>query len=71
MVLHPCYQQIIGMGPDVIPILLREMSSRPNHWGWALSAITGVDPVEPKDAGRLDRIAEAWIAWGREHGYRE
>ncbi|MGH7149660.1 MAG: hypothetical protein ACREIU_03120, partial [Planctomycetota bacterium] len=64
-VLHPCYQRIIGLGPDVVPVLLREMETRPDHWGWALFAITGVQPVDPRDAGRLDRIAEAWVRWGR------
>lgn len=68
LVLHPAYQAIIGVSPAVLPLLLREMATRPDHWGWALSAITGVDPVPPEDAGRVDRIAAAWVQWGRTRG---
>ncbi|MCI0588419.1 MAG: hypothetical protein L0323_16435 [Planctomycetes bacterium] len=71
LVLHPCYQRIIGLGPEAVPLLLRELSQRPDHWGWALFAITGVDPVPPADAGRLDRISAAWLDWGRRNGHLE
>ncbi len=67
--LHPAYQQIIGLGPAVIPLLLRELEQRPDHWFWALKAITGEDPVKPEHRGRLRQMAEDWLRWGREHGY--
>src|SRR3990172_7182599 len=41
IVTHPSYQRIIGMGQDVIPLILREFEREPNHWSWALRAITG------------------------------
>lgn len=69
LVLNANYQQIIALGDEVIPLLLREMETEPNHWGWALRAITGCDPVPNQDAGRLKRIAKAWVRWGRESGY--
>jgi hypothetical protein len=67
---HPAYQQIIELGPNVVPLLLRELEWRPNHWFAALKALTGVDPVSPSDQGKIGLMAEAWIRWGREHGYR-
>jgi hypothetical protein len=67
--LHPAYQRIIGMGPAAIPLILRELERRPEHWFWALTAITGVDPVPPEDAGNVRKMADAWLALGREQGY--
>jgi len=32
------YQQIIDMGLAVIPLILRELEQRPNHWFAALRA---------------------------------
>jgi len=66
---HPAYQRIVGMGKPVISILLDELSERPNWWFHALRSITGVDPVLAEDRGNLDRMAAAWIAWGRSNGY--
>lgn len=65
IILHPAYQRIIGLGPSVVPLLLREIEGEPRDWFWALSAITGRQPVPPEDAGNLRRMAEAWLAWGR------
>jgi hypothetical protein len=68
MAIHPAYQQIIGMGPDALPLILRELRREPNHWFWALRAITGEDPVSPGSRGRLSEMAEAWLRWGRQRG---
>jgi hypothetical protein len=69
IVLHPCYQQIIGMGPEAIPIILEEMRRSPHHWSWALRAITGEDPVLKEHKGKLVLMAEDWTRWGQENGY--
>ena len=31
------YQRIIGMGPQVVPLILDEMRREPDHWFWASS----------------------------------
>ncbi len=67
---HPAYQQIIEMGPAVIPLLLRELEIKPNHWFEALRAITGANPIQPEQRGRIKQMAQAWLNWGREHGYQ-
>ncbi len=70
MVNHPAYQEILAMGPDVVPLLLRDLAREPEHWFAALRAITGAQPVPPEDRGRIDRMAEAWLRWAKEPGYR-
>ena len=67
---HPAYQEIISMGPAVVPLLLQDLESNRRHWFAALAAITGTDPVAEEDAGNIPRMAEAWLQWGRENGYR-
>ncbi len=70
MAIHPAYQEIIGMGKEAIPLILSELEKSPDHWFWALSAISGEDPVKPEDRGRIKKMAEVWLEWGREKGYR-
>ncbi|MFN6526381.1 hypothetical protein [Nostoc sp. ChiSLP03a] len=70
MILHTAYQQIIGMGTDAVPLILEELSREPEHWFWALRSITGDNPIKPEDRGRLKKMAEAWLDWGRQHGYK-
>lgn len=70
MSMHPAYQRIIGMGQAVVPPILRELEQEPDRGFWALQAITGANPVKSEQRGRLKQMAEAWIQWGRENGYR-
>src|SRR5438105_3646681 len=66
MVMHPAYQRIIGLGPDVLPLLLRELQAQPDHWFWALAAITGDDPVQPN--ATFDEAVAAWLQWAKARG---
>ena len=67
---HPAYQQIIALGEDVVPSLLRDLEKEPDHWFGALRAITGAQPVPPDDRGDITRMAAAWLRWARDHGYQ-
>jgi hypothetical protein len=69
MVTHPSYQRIIGMGWQAVPMLLKQLESEPDHWFWALKAITGDDPVPLEDRGNIKAMSEAWLAWGQQQGY--
>jgi hypothetical protein len=69
MIGHPAYQAIIAMGDSAIRPILRELGRAPELWGPALHAITGALPVPAADAGRVARVADAWLAWARENGY--
>lgn len=59
--LHPAYQRIIGMGPTVVPFILRRLRREPAQWFWALTAITGEDPAFGEDT--VEGAAAAWLAW--------
>jgi hypothetical protein len=66
---HPSYRAIVALGPAVVPLLLRELEQHPNRWFAALKTLTGADPVAPSDRGRIGPMTDAWIKWGKEHGY--
>ncbi len=66
--LHPAYQQIIGMGAAVVPLLLESLARAPEHWSWALKAITGADPVPAGARGNVKQMADAWLEWARRAG---
>lgn len=69
MVMHPKYQRIIGMGPAVLPLLFRELQKNPDHWFWALQAITNEDPTRPEDLGDAPKMTVSWLKWAEEKGY--
>lgn len=62
------YQSIIGMGREVVPLILKELEKEPDHWFWALEAITGENPVSSEMAGDLEASTTAWLQWGRQNG---
>src|SRR5205823_2029616 len=48
MAMCQSYQRIIGMGEKIIPLILRQLESEgddPDHWFWALQALTRENPV--------------------------
>jgi hypothetical protein len=67
--MHPAYQRIIGLGPVALPLIFRDLERKSNFWFWALRALTGENPVKSEDQGRVGRMTEAWLAFGRERGY--
>ena len=66
---HPAYQEIIGMGVAVVPLILHELKESRDDWFWALSAITSENPITEADAGNVLKMTEAWLRWGRAKGY--
>jgi hypothetical protein len=69
LAMHPSYQRIIGKGSAAIPFILLELQRAPDHWFWALVAITGEDPVSEEHRGDLEAMALDWVEWGRQSGY--
>ena len=67
---HPAYQEIINMGQAVVPLLLQDLETNRRHWFTALAVITGADPIPAEHAGNIPKMAEDWLRWGREQGYR-
>jgi hypothetical protein len=66
---HAIYQEIISLGPEVVPVLLRDLTETERHWFIALRKITGANPVPPSAAGNLPKMIEAWRKWAKENGY--
>lgn len=67
---HIAYQQIIGMGKDAVPLILRELEREIDHWFWALRAITAEDPVTENHRGRLALMSRDWLDWAKIQGYQ-
>ena len=67
--MNPAYQQIIGMGPSAVPFILKDLSDKPDHWFWALSAITGANPVKKEHRGKIEEMVQDWLDWARSEGY--
>jgi hypothetical protein len=63
------YQRIIGIGLPVVPLILEELQREPDQWFWALEAITEQNPIPAEAAGDVKQMAEAWLEWGKQHGY--
>ena len=62
----PSYLRIIGLGRPMVPLImdrLVEEGNDPDHWGPALRAITGFDPVPLEKRGDTLGTAEAWLSW--------
>jgi len=58
------YQEIIGLGPQAIPLLIHELRTDPHWWFDALRSITGHIPETCYDhSGRLDLLTQDWLAW--------
>jgi lactam utilization protein B len=66
---HPAYQEIVSMGNQILPLLLRELKNNPLYWLSALSQITGENPIKPEQRGKIKQMAEAWLEWGKNQGY--
>jgi hypothetical protein len=63
------YLAILATGAPAIPFILRDLRDHGGRWYAALRALTGVDPV-PRDAkGFPILMKQAWLDWGRAHGY--
>jgi hypothetical protein len=68
--MHPAYQRIIGLGRPAVPLILEELQREPDHWFWALKAITGVDPVPSEHRGNIPEMTRCWLQWARREGHR-
>jgi hypothetical protein len=65
---NPSYKAIVDLGNDVVPYLLRDMQQNRRTWFPALALITQENPVSAADAGKTDRMIEAWLRWGKAKG---
>jgi len=69
IIMHPAYQQIIGLGEKAIPLILNELRERLDHWFWALMMITRESPVPQEEYGKMTLMRDIWLEWGKRKGY--
>ena len=67
--MHPSYVRIIGLGPDVIGLLLADLKAEQNDWFYALQFIVGDCPITSSMAGDFRQMRKAWLEWGEAHDY--
>ena len=65
---HPAFREVVSMGDAVVPLLLRELTTKPSLWVWALPEITGQDPVAAVDECNITKMTAAWLHWGKAKG---
>jgi hypothetical protein len=71
LVSHPAYRELIALGPAALPHLFRDLEqTRDGHLSAALARITGAQPVQPGQGGKIRKVAERWLEWARQNGYR-
>lgn len=64
---HSAYREIVSWGARAVPLILRDLALNGGHWFQALQELTNENPVNPADAGRIKKMREAWLDWGREN----
>lgn len=62
------YLTIIGLGPAVVPLLLRDLQQNGRPWFLALRSITR-HKIGSSLADNVAAHRAAWITWGRERGH--
>jgi hypothetical protein len=67
--MHPDYQKIIALGPNVIPLILRQLKQQPGHWFWALDMLTQGKAVLRKEPKNPSEAARLWLEWGEREGH--
>lgn len=65
---HPSFREIVSMGEKVVPLIISEISSRPDMLMIALQLITGENPVQDRHRGQMTEMASDWIDWYRRKG---
>ncbi|MBC7553968.1 MAG: hypothetical protein H7257_08315 [Taibaiella sp.] len=64
-VINDSYLDIIALGREVVPFILKDMEHGQGHWHTALKALTRDNPVPETDLNKSTKIREAWLNWGR------
>jgi hypothetical protein len=68
---HPAYRELMSLGSAALPYLFRDLEQTGDrHLSKALVTLTGAHPVPAEDRGKVQKVAEAWLRWARENGYR-
>ena len=66
---HHAHREIVSMGEPAVPLIMERMWAQGGHWFYALRDITGANPIQPADRGKVSAMQEAWLEWGEANGY--
>ena len=66
---HPDLREIVSMGEPAVPLIMERMQAQGGHWFHALRDITGANPIQPADRGKISAMQKAWLEWGEANGY--
>lgn len=61
---HPAYQEILGMGPAALPLIMMEFEKNPARWTYALKNLARKDAAE--GAKDVDEMKAAWRRWSKD-----
>lgn len=64
---HQCYSDIISMGDGAVDLMLEDLQQKPCDWYWALTTITGINPVPKEAEGDTNKMTAAWLEWARKN----
>jgi hypothetical protein len=67
---HPAFLEIVAIGEKAVPLILARLEKDPSFLYLAMTEITGATVVPEKGKNWIEQEAIAWLAWGRENGYR-
>jgi hypothetical protein len=59
---------IMALGEQVVPLILRSLKNKPDHWFYALRELTGVDVIKQEHRGKLHLMAQDWLNWADAQG---
>ena len=65
------FREIVALGEQIVPLILREMEHSHMHWHLALREITGEHPESAVQPGKIDQVCGAWLDWGRQRYPRQ
>lgn len=63
MMAQESFEQMVAMGPDVLPLVLRELKAKPTFLFLVAQRITGHNPVTPDCVGDVQKIVTCWVNW--------
>lgn len=57
------FQDLVALGEPIIPLIIEEISVKPDALMLALQLITGANPVADRNRGNMPEMASDWVDW--------
>jgi hypothetical protein len=65
---HSTYLKIVSLGESVVPFMLNDLIKNKTHWFMALSTLTGSNPIQEQNSGKVNEMIGDWVKWGKQNG---